>query len=182
MEPTLIFIDYMDSPIGVIEIQASSKGITQVIFSGTEKKIIETNEITHCCKQQLKEYFEGKRKIFNVPLDQQGTVFQKSVWTCLTQIPFGETLFYRDIANMLNNGKAVRAVGGANGRNPISIIVPCHRVVGSSRTLTGYAGGLERKLWLLKHEGVQVKGSKVSDKLGIKNVFHARQAKTQSLK
>jgi len=178
----LIFIDYMDSPIGVIEIQASAKAITQVIFSGTEKKAIKTNEITHCCKQQLKEYFKGKRKMFDLPLDQQGTTFQKFVWNCLTQISFGETLSYRDIADMLNNRKAVRAVGGANGRNPISIIVPCHRVIGSNGTLTGYAGGIERKLWLLKHEGIDVNGSKVNDTLDVNNVIHTRQTKTLFLK
>ena len=178
----MIFIDYMDSPIGVIEVQASAKGVTQVIFSGTAKKAIKTNEITHCCKQQLNEYFEGRRKKIGVPLDLQGTTFQKSVWNCLTQIPFGETRTYRDISDMLNNSKAVRAVGGANGRNPIGIIVPCHRVIGTNGTLTGYAGGNERKLWLLKHEGIEVKGSKVNDKLDIKNVFHTRQTKTQFLK
>lgn len=182
MEPALIFIDYIDTPIGVIEVQASEKGIAQVIFPGTDRKMIKTNEITHCCKQQLGEYFEGKRTIFNVPLDPQGTTFQKSVWACLIQIPFGKTQSYGDIAETLNNRKAVRAVGGANGRNPISIIVPCHRVIGKNGTLTGYAGGTERKLWLLKHEGIKVESSKLNDKLDIKNVLYTRQVKTQFLK
>jgi len=182
MEPALISIDYMDSPIGAIEIQASAKGITQVIFCGTEKRAIKVNKITHSCKQQLNEYFAGKRKVFDLPLEQQGTEFQKSVWACLVKIPFGQTLSYRDIADMLNNRKAVRAVGGANGRNPIGIILPCHRVIGTNGTLTGYAGGNERKLWLLKHEGIEVKGSKLNDKLDIKSVFHTRQTKTQFLK
>jgi len=182
MESTLIFIDYMDSPIGAIEIQASAKGVTQAIFSGTERHAIKTNKITHSCKQQLNEYFQAKRKVFDVPLDQHGTVFQKSVWACLVNIPFGKTLSYRDIAEMLNNPKAVRAVGGANGRNPIGIIVPCHRVIGANGTLTGYAGGIERKSWLLKHEGIEVKDSNVNDKLDIKNVIHTRQSKTQFLK
>ena len=112
----------------------------------------------------------------------QGSRFQTSVWRCLTKIPFGKTRTYRDIADMLNNHKAVRAVGGANGRNPISIIVPCHRVIGSNGSLTGYAGGIERKLWLLKHENIDVKASKANEGLDIKNVIHMRQAKTHFLK
>jgi len=177
-----MFIDYMDSPIGTIEIQTSTEGITQIIFSGTEKKAIKTNKITRYCKQQLTEYFRGARKTFDLPLDPKGTQFQKSIWACLIQIPFGKTISYRDIADMVNNPKAVRAVGGANGRNPIGIIVPCHRVVGANGTLTGYAGGIERKLWLLEHEGIEIKDSKLKDKLDIKNVIYTRQNKTQFLK
>jgi len=152
-----MFIDYIDTPIGVIEIQASSQGITRVDFSVLRNDAINTSEITHRCKQQLKEYFSGKRKIFDLPLDQQGTVFQKSIWTCLLKIPFGQVMSYQNIADMANNRKAVRAVGAANGKNPIGIIVPCHRVIGSNGTLTGYAGGLDRKAWLLEHEGAVFK-------------------------
>ena len=177
-----MFTDYIDSPLGIVEFKASGQGITLVIFSGNQKTKTKTNEITDSCKQQLTEYFNGDRKTFDLPLDQQGTDFQKSVWNCLTQIPFGQTLSYGDIANILNNPKAVRAVGGANGRNPISLIVPCHRVIGSSGTLTGYAGGIERKLWLLKHEGIEIKNSKLNDKLDIEDVIHTRQDKTQFLK
>jgi len=157
MESTVMFIDYIDTPIGVIEIQASSQGITRVDFSVLRNDAINTSEITHRCKQQLKEYFSGKRKIFDLPLDQQGTVFQKSIWTCLLKIPFGQVMSYQNIADMANNRKAVRAVGAANGKNPIGIIVPCHRVIGSNGTLTGYAGGLDRKAWLLEHEGAVFK-------------------------
>ncbi len=152
-----MYIDYMDSPIGIIKIQASLQGITRVDFSGSENNAVHTSELTNQCKQQLKEYFDGERQIFDLALDQQGTFFQKSVWVYLMKIPFGQTVSYRDIADMVNNRKAVRAVGAANGKNPISIIVPCHRVIGSNGTLTGYAGGLERKSWLLKHEGVAFK-------------------------
>ncbi len=152
-----MYIDYMNTPIGVLKIQASSQGITSVDFSASENNIISTSELTNRCKQQLKEYFDGERKIFDLALDQQGTLFQKTVWDCLIQIPFGQVVSYRDIADMLNNRKAVRAVGAANGKNPISIIVPCHRVIGSNGTLTGYAGGLDRKAWLLKHEGAKFK-------------------------
>jgi len=176
------FTDYINSPLGTIECKASQKGITQVIFSGAKKGHVKTNDITDACKKQLAEYFAGKRKNFDLPLDQQGTVFQKSVWDCLTKIPFGKTLSYSEIAEQLHNPKAVRAVGGANGRNPISLIVPCHRVIGASGTLTGYAGGIERKLWLLQHEGIEVKNSKTNDKLDINNVIHTRQDKTQYLK
>ncbi|SFC89885.1 methylated-DNA--[protein]-cysteine S-methyltransferase [Pseudoalteromonas denitrificans] len=179
-----MYTDYMLSPLGLMEFKASDKGITQIIFCGDKNRQtqVNTNHITELCKQELTEYFDGKLKTFTVPLDQKGTEFQKSVWQCLTKIPFGETLSYGDIAISLNNPKSVRAVGGANGRNPISIIVPCHRVIGATGTLTGYAGGIERKLWLLKHEGIKIKNAKINDRLDIKNVLHKRQDKTQFLK
>lgn len=104
-------------------------------------------------KLELKEYFEGKRKSFRVPLDMQGTAFQTSVWRALKEIPFGETRSYSDIAEALDNPKAVRAVGTANGANPIPIIVPCHRVIGKTNALTGFRGGLKVKEQLLQLEG-----------------------------
>ena len=152
-----MYTDYMSTPIGVIEIQASLQGITKVIFSASETNLVHASELTHRCKQQLKEYFVGKRRIFDLPLDQQGTLFQRSIWACLKEIPFGQVVAYRDIADRVNNRKAVRAVGAANGKNLIGIIVPCHRVIGGNGTLTGYAGGLDRKAWLLEHEGVEFK-------------------------
>ncbi len=152
-----MYSDYMNTPIGVIEIQASPRGITQVVFSASETHVVHPSELTNQCKQQLKEYFSGKRKVFDLPLDQQGTLFQKSIWACLLQIPFGQTVAYRDIADKVNNRKAVRAVGAANGKNLIGIIVPCHRVIGGNGTLTGYAGGLDRKAWLLEHERIEFK-------------------------
>jgi len=177
-----MFTDYMNSPLGLIEIKASDIGITQVIFCGDNLKTqVNSNQTIDTCRQQLFEYFNGDRKVFNLPLDQQGTQFQESIWHCLTDIPFGQTMSYGEIAHKINNPKSVRAVGGANGRNPISIIVPCHRVIGASGTLTGYAGGIERKLWLLKHEGITVKNSKENAKLDINNVLHSRQDKTQFL-
>ena len=178
----MMYTDYLETPLGTVEIKASQKGITQVIFSGTEKSTIKSSKITDDCKKQLKEYFEGKRKTFDLPLNPQGTAFQKSIWASLEKIPFGRVLSYRDIADMISNRKAVRAVGAANGRNPIGIIIPCHRVIGSDGSLTGYAGGIERKLWLLKHEGIDVKKLKIHDKLDIKNVMHTRQSKTQYLR
>ena len=182
MESIVMYTDYITSPLGIIEFKASEKGITQVIFCGAEMAEIKANKITDECKLQLQEYFEGQRKVFDLMLDPQGTDFQKAVWLCLSNIPFGETFSYLDIAKMVNRPKGAQAVGGANGRNPISIIVPCHRVVGSNGALTGYAGGNERKLWLLEHEGITIKPLKGNDVLDIKNVIHSRQSKTQFLK
>ena len=152
-----MFSETMNTPIGTLLIQASAQGITHVDFIDSETPANRPNALTTACRQQLQAYFDGKRKIFELPLDQQGTAFQKSVWNSL-KIQFGQAVSYRDIADMVNNRKAVRAVGAANGKNPIAIIVPCHRVIGADRTLTGYAGGLQRKAWLLEHEGIAFKG------------------------
>ena len=154
MEPIVMTIDYLKSPIGQIEIRTSSHYVTNVDFTDSKTIKSSPNNITQICKQQLQEYFDGKRRIFDLPLAPQGTEFQKSVWLALTKIAFGETASYAMIANMINNPKAVRAVGAANGKNPIAIIIPCHRIIGSDGSLTGYAGGLERKAWLLEHEAV----------------------------
>jgi methylated-DNA-[protein]-cysteine S-methyltransferase len=105
--------------------------------------------------RQLTEYFHGLRRIFDLPLDFQGTDFQRQVWSSLLSIPFGETRSYLDVARALGNPAAVRAVGAANGRNPISIIAPCHRVIGTNGGLTGFGGGLQAKAWLLAHESPQ---------------------------
>jgi len=149
----------ISSPIDDVIIQATENGVSYVGFypkthyTHTPVEQV-TNEAVLICVQQLKEYFNGQRKTFNVPLDTQGTPFQNGVWQALLSVPFGKTMTYGDIAKQLNNPKAVRAVGAANGKNPISIIVPCHRIIGANSKLTGYAGGLERKSWLLKHEGI----------------------------
>ena len=153
-----MFSETMNTPIGTLLIQASAQGITHVDFIDSETPANRPNALTTACRQQLQAYLDGKRKIFELPLDQQGTAFQKSVWNSLLKIQFGQAVSYRDIADMVNNRKAVRAVGAANGKNPIAIIVPCHRVIGADRTLTGYAGGLQRKAWLLEHEGIAFKG------------------------
>ena len=182
-----MFIDYLETPLGLFEFMATEQGISQAIFCGdkvsgngeTESK---TNDITALCKLQLTEYFSGRRQTFTVPLAAKGTQFQRSVWHCLEKIPFGEVRSYGDIAKMLNNPKASQAVGGANGRNPITLIVPCHRVIGGNGSLTGYAGGIERKLWLLNHEGVKIKAADEHEQLDINNVIHKRQGKTQYLR
>lgn len=148
------YLDYLKTPIGTVEIRASEKGITHLIFVEDKAEKVCMSSIIQQCKKELHEYFEGQRIQFTVPLDAEGTEFQQSVWDCLLRIPFGQSASYSDLAKEMNKPKAVRAVGAANGRNPISIIVPCHRVIGHDGSLTGYAWGLERKQWLLEHEGI----------------------------
>ena len=144
---------YYKSEIGWIKITASEKGIRELEFEESNSKNIngDNPHIKECLKQ-LEEYFQGKRKEFTVPIDWNGTEFQQKVWNFLITIPYGETTSYMHIAKVLGDEKAVRAVGTANGRNNIAIIVPCHRVVGSNGSLTGYAYGVWRKDWLLNHE------------------------------
>ena len=147
-----IFIDHLSSDIGLIEITATETGITSVYFVDQAQTPVTPNEHTDQCKLQLGEYLNNKRQNFDLSFDQHGTEFQCQVWQALLTIPFGQVVSYSDIAHRIKNPKAVRAVGAANGKNPISIIVPCHRVIGTNGTLTGYAGGLARKQWLLQHE------------------------------
>ncbi|WP_462159798.1 methylated-DNA--[protein]-cysteine S-methyltransferase [Pseudoalteromonas sp. GB56] len=144
----------MDTPIGDLVVQATENGLSYVGFDSARFLPASTpkNPLTELGCQQLTEYFSGKRQQFSVPLEVNGTAFQSQVWGALRDIEFGKTNSYLDIAQTIRNPKAVRAVGAANGRNPISIIVPCHRVIGSNGTLTGYAGGIERKQWLLQFE------------------------------
>ena len=145
---------FMQSPIGVIEIVGNSEGVSSILFKDDVSLAIsetiprELNDVV----TQLQEYFEGKRSTFNVKISPKGTDFQKRVWNELLNIPFGKTLNYQEIANKLGDPKVIRAAASANGKNPISIIIPCHRVIGSDGSLTGYAGGLHRKKWLLEHE------------------------------
>ena len=135
---------------------ASDHGITSIYFVD-EVKQPNPNSLTEKAKNQLSAYFAGEPVTFDLPLLPTGTAFQQQVWQQLCKIPYGETCSYGDLASDLNNPKAVRAVGAANGKNPISIIVPCHRVIGANGTLTGYAGGLDRKAWLLNLENAQTK-------------------------
>ena len=149
------FYSYLASPIGLVEICANQDAIVSIYFVESQKQPANGNGICELAKRQLSDYFDGKLQSFDLPLDAQGTKFQQDVWRALAQIPYGETCSYADIAQRLHNPKAVRAVGAANGKNPISIVVPCHRVIGASGKLTGYAGGLERKSWLLTLEQKQ---------------------------
>ncbi len=152
---------YYESEIGLIEVISTATAIKSLYFIEPEEKddAATSEELPHAlndCMAQLDEYFKGGRRQFSLPLAPEGTTFQQTVWHQLSHIPFGETVSYLDIARAVNNDKAVRAVGAANGQNPISIILPCHRVIGSNGKLTGYGGGLWRKEWLLNHEGVVV--------------------------
>ncbi|MGZ5282235.1 MAG: methylated-DNA--[protein]-cysteine S-methyltransferase [Bacteroidia bacterium] len=144
------------TPIGNLQITATDNAIKSIDFidndSITAESLPSLNPLLNECKKQLKEYFSGERKQFSVPLDPDGTDFQKKVWKALIEIPYGKTASYGDLALKLGDKNLMRAVGGANGRNPIAIIIPCHRIIGTSGTLTGYAGGLWRKKWLLDLE------------------------------
>ncbi len=143
----------MSSPLGFTKIVGDEHGIAQVTVLNSEEK--ETDIIPvelEDCVIQLKEYFEGTRSEFNLILNPQGTPFQKSVWKQLETIPYGKTFSYLELSKQLGDIKAIRAVANANGKNPLWIIIPCHRVIGSDGSLTGYAGGLYRKQWLLEHE------------------------------
>ena len=141
------------SPLGFTKIVGDVDGISTVTVLNSEEKITDIIPIElEDCVTQLNEYFEGKRKIFDLKLNANGTDFQKRVWKQLEQIPYGKTTSYLELSKQLGDVKAIRAAANANGKNPIWIIVPCHRVIGSDGSLTGYAGGLHRKKWLIEHE------------------------------
>lgn len=143
------------TPMGWIGLFASKKELLKINF--LTKKNSETsttsNKILEEAKQQLEKYFEGTLTKFDLPLRPGGTPFQQEVWRELQNIPFGDTITYGELANRLGDAKKVRAAGKANGQNPIPIIIPCHRVIGANNGLVGYSGGVERKEWLLRHEG-----------------------------
>jgi methylated-DNA-[protein]-cysteine S-methyltransferase len=150
----------MKSPVGELKLVASDKGLAAILWENDDPKRVRLNPVVENKKhpmlikaeKQLKNYFAGKQKSFSMKLDFAGTEFQKKVWKALLTIPFGETRSYGQIAKQIGRPKAVRAVGAANGKNPISIIAPCHRVIGSNGKLTGFAGGLKAKACLLNLE------------------------------
>ena len=144
---------FYKSPIGLIEISGTEHSITSLFFFEQEPKInFTSNSYLENCLSQLNEYFNGTRHEFELKLEPDGTEFQKKVWKELIKIPFGVTVSYSNITKKIGDEKAIRAVANANGQNKISIIIPCHRVIGSDGSLTGYGGGLWRKKWLLEHE------------------------------
>lgn len=158
-----MYYQIIDTTIGPYFISDSGEGISYVehvkdlenlspIIATMEEK---STPLLEKASQQLKEYFEGTRKEFDLPLDTNGTPFQEKVWQALRNIPYGEVRSYKDIAVAIGNPKAVRAVGGANNRNPVSILTPCHRVIGIRGALTGYGGGIDVKEKLLRLEGVK---------------------------
>lgn len=147
-----LFTAFYASPLGRLKIQCSEEYVKAVLFC--EEELAETDDhplLGGCCTQ-LDDYFSGQRKDFTLPLQQEGTAFQQKVWDLLLQIPFGKTISYQQLATQYGDLKAIRAVAAANGKNNLAILVPCHRVIGSNQSLTGYAGGLWRKKWLLEHE------------------------------
>ncbi|WP_214795848.1 MULTISPECIES: methylated-DNA--[protein]-cysteine S-methyltransferase [unclassified Exiguobacterium] len=145
----------MKTPIGVIEIVGTETVIQSILFVAREEAQSPESGIPNVlrqCKEELAAYFHGDRMTFTFPTEQTGTTFQHDVWKALQTIPYAETASYRELAERVERPAAVRAVGATNGRNKLSIVVPCHRVIGSNGKLTGYAGGLWRKEWLLHHE------------------------------
>lgn len=149
-------VQYLDTPIGRLCLLSNGAQLVKIEFEGsysTNDALELSDAVLTACAAQLTAYFAGKRRRFELPLAAQGTPFQQSVWDALADIPYGELRSYRDIARGIGNPAAVRAVGAANGRNPLPIVVPCHRVIGSNGTLTGFAGGLEVKKYLLELEG-----------------------------
>ena len=143
---------FIESPLGITKIVGDEKGIIEISVLSEGEITIEIPTNLQKCIFQLREYFEGQRNHFDFKLNPQGTDFQQKVWRELLNIPYGKTLSYLELSKKLGDVKAIRAVASANGRNPLWIVVPCHRVIGTNGSLTGYAGGLWRKKWLLEHE------------------------------
>lgn len=144
---------FINTPLGFTEIQGDENGISKIHVMNEDVEI--STKIPKELKEavlQLQDYFDGKRTTFTFPLNPSGTDFQKKVWDELLHIPFGKTCSYLELSKKLGDAKAIRAVASANGKNPLWIVVPCHRVIGTNGSLTGYAGGLWRKKWLLEHE------------------------------
>lgn len=167
-----IYKKYYRSPIGLVEVAGKNEGIISVNFVDDYSEAPPINDVENVdlseenqkaaknvneCIKQLDEYYKGKRKAFHIDMALEGTEFQKKVWKALKNIPYGTVVSYGSIADETGNKKAARAVGNANNKNPISVIIPCHRVIGNDGSLTGYGGGLWRKKWLLEHEGVSLK-------------------------
>jgi methylated-DNA-[protein]-cysteine S-methyltransferase len=148
----------MSSPLGMLRLCADGDELTAVHLPGPDVPEVmpsRTSAVLELAVAQLAEYFEGTRREFSIPLAPRGTAFQEGVWRALVAIPFGETRSYGELASAIGRPRARRAVGAANGKNPIAIIVPCHRVIGADGSLTGYGGGMAAKRWLLDHERSQ---------------------------
>jgi methylated-DNA-[protein]-cysteine S-methyltransferase len=160
-QPAKHVYTFMTSPVGELKLVASDRGLVAILWENDDPDRVRLNALTKEphhpvlveAERQLRAYFAGTLKSFSLPIDFVGTDFQKAVWTALLGIPFGETRTYGQIARQIGKPEAVRAVGAAIGRNPISIAIPCHRVIGSNGALTGFAGGLPTKAYLLRIEG-----------------------------
>ena len=152
----------LDSPVGILTLVASDAALRLLSWDGDRSPMVQalvasaaknpSHPVLAQAARELAEYFDGTRRHFDVPVQASGTAFQQAAWTALCTIPFGETISYGEQARRVGNPRAVRAVGGANGRNPVGIVVPCHRVIGADGSLTGFGGGMEAKAWLLEHE------------------------------
>ncbi len=144
-----------DSPIGTLELVSDDEAVISIMFTDQNETLSIPEvvpQVLQNCYEQIHEYFQGKRQEFTFPYLLNGTPFQKTVWNALIGVSYSQTVSYQDIAHAIKNEKAIRAVGNANGKNKLSIVIPCHRIIGSNGKLTGYAGGLWRKEWLLNHE------------------------------
>lgn len=146
------YFSHLETPLGWVQIRAAEAAITAVRFVPEPLHGTRENAWSRLGAEQLEAYFQGRRRSFDLPLAPQGTAFQREAWEALRRIPYGETRSYGEQAQSIDRPRAVRAVGAANGANPISIVVPCHRVIGRDGSLTGYGGGVERKAWLLAFE------------------------------
>jgi methylated-DNA-[protein]-cysteine S-methyltransferase len=166
---------FVNSPVGKLKLVASDRAVIAVLWENDNPRRVRLDHLVEDCDHailvrtevELKEYFAGKRNGFSIPLDLRGTSFQKRVWEALLGIPFGETRTYGQLAAQVRNPRATRAVGAANGRNPISIIVPCHRVIGSSGKLTGFAGGLDAKTHLLQ---LEERGARSTERIRVRSI------------
>ena len=160
-----LFTTYYHSPVGLLKLQCTEHEVRTVVFSDNLEEPVQTQShfLLHQCREELDAYFAGSRKEFSLPFNQEGTVFQKKVWGLLSGITYGRTISYHQLAKWYGDVKAIRAAASANGKNNLAIIVPCHRVIGSDQSLTGYAGGLWRKRWLLAHEA--------RHQLGVRELF-----------
>ena len=157
-----LYYDYMETPLGELELTSSSTHLLSALFVKTEKNVLDKqpvleSEINNEAKKQLNAFFEKQLTQFSLPLHPAGTDFQKSVWNELIKIPFGITISYLTLAKKLGDVNSIRAAASANGKNPITIIIPCHRVIGTDGKLVGYSGDMWRKQWLLDHESNQEK-------------------------
>jgi len=162
MSEQKLYYDYIDTPLGELELTSSSTHLLSALFVKTEKNVLDKqpvlrSEINDEAKKQLNAFFKKEITQFNLPLHPAGTDFQKTVWNELIKIPFGTTISYLTLAKKLGDPNSIRAAASANGKNPITIIIPCHRVIGTDGKLVGYSGDMWRKQWLLDHESKQEK-------------------------
>ena len=161
---------FFDSPLGLVRVTGDADGVAEISCTDTpasgeyltEKSDEPPSEPVRQAVEQLTAYFAGARQTFDFRLNPAGTTFQQTVWRALLDVPFGTTVSYLALSRQLGDEKAIRAVAAANGRNPLWIVVPCHRIIGSDGSLTGYAGGLWRKQWLLEHEGAFARSTQLS--------------------